>query len=492
MPRRPTILSLVLLNGAMRNIKARRRFRALLILLLAVSMVAFFESRIEAFAPQFKSLAESNIEEAFGKKIDISIGTIDGGIIRPFVLRDVKVLGNDGKISSQVFEINSMVSNYRIWDFIFSKVLSRTLKIAIDFGTKNKEVSGFIIIKGGFENASIKGYVSLFGSDRIEAKGKLKNGIARMILKPKEGMVKVEANFTPIGVLLINIAVHHLKLRTFDITGEIVIKNIAPKNAIDAGDGSLEGEIETKNLILNYKPFLNVKALYRLSKEALEISNLDMGKIFYINGKFGLREPYLIDAVAVTDNVNLGQILSMFNPRYTTFLTGTMNSKWEFKGAANSLKSKVRLEVKKGDIGGMNFDYLSADLKGDGPMVRIEDSRITRQSGYFVLAGDMDLRKIGKDSLFENLKITDGEKTMLWDAYDTAKWQAGREFRMKKKVVGDFNVGFKKFVNDEKVDESLRERDQYELEYSLHPNDSIKLRFGDNKSFFGLEHKGKF
>lgn len=471
----------------MRNIKARRRFKALLILLLAVSMVAFFENRIEAFAPQFKSLAESNIEEAFGKKIDISIGTIDGGIIRPFILRDVKVLGNGGKISSQVFEINSLVSNYRIWDFIFSKVLSRTLKIAIDFGAKNKEISGFIIIKGSFENASIKGYVSLFGSDRMEAKGKLKNGVARLILKPKEGIVKVEANFAPSGVLLINIAAHHLKSRTFDITGEVVIKNI-----FGAGNGSLEGEIETKNLILNYKPFLNVKASYRISKEALEILNLDLGRIFYINGKFGLREPYLIDAAAVTDNVNLGRILSIFSPGYAAFLTGTMNSKWEFKGAANKLKSKAHLEVKKGDIGGMKFDYLSADLKGDGPMVRIEDSRITRQSGYFVLAGDMDLRKIGKDSLFENLKITDGEKTILWDAYDTAKWQDGREFRMKKNVAGDFNVGFKKFVNDEKVDESLRERDQYELEYSLHPNDSIKVRFGDNKSFFGLEHKGKF
>lgn len=471
----------------MRNIKARRRFRALLILLLAVSMVAFFENRIEAFVPQFKSLAESNIEEAFGKKIDIFIGTIDGGIIRPFVLRDVKVLENGGKISSQVFEINSLVSNYRIWDFIFSKALSRTLKIAIDFGAKNKEISGFIIIKGSFENASIKGYVSLFGSDRMGAKGKLKNGVARLILKPKEGIVKVEANFAPNGVLMINIAAHHLKLRTFDITGEAVIKNI-----LGAGNGLLEGEIETKNLILNYKPFLNVKASYRISKEALEILNLDLDRIFYINGKFGLREPYLIDTVAVTDNVNLGRILSIFSPGYAAFLTGTMNSKWEFKGAANKLKSKAHLEVKNGDIGGMNFDYLSADLKGDGPMVRIEDSRITRQSGYFVLAGDMDLRKIGKDSLFENLKITDGEKTILWDAYDTAKWQDGREFRMKKNVAGDFNVGFKKFVNDEKVDESLRERDQYELEYSLHPNDSIKVRFGDNKSFFGLEHKGKF
>jgi hypothetical protein len=476
----------------MRNIRARRRFKALLILLLAVSMVAFFESRIEAFAPQFKALAETRIEDAFGKKIDISIGAIDGGIVRPFALSDVKVLGSGGKIPSQVVEINSLVSNYRIWDFIFSKVLSRPPHVAIDFETKNKEVSGFLKIKGGIENASIKGYISLFGGDRIEIKGKLKNGMARMIMSPKEGLVKVEANFAADGVMLINIAVHHLKVRTFDIDGEAVIKNIAVKNTANAKDSSFEGEIETKNLILNYKPFLNVRASYRISKEALEVSNLDLGKIFYINGKFGLREPYLIDATAVTDNVNLSQMLSIVNPRYASFLTGTMNSKWEFKGAVNNLKSKVHIEIKKGYISGMSFDYLSADLKGDGPMVKIEDSRITRPSGSLVLAGEMDMRRIGKDSLFENLKIAEGEKAIMWDAYDTAKWQDVREFRMKKKVIGDLNVGFKQFVNDDKVDESLRERDQYELEYSLHPTDSIKVRFGDNKSFFGLEHKDKF
>ena len=83
----------------MRNIRARRRFKALLILLLAVTIIMFFESRIEAFAPQFKTLAESRIEGAFGNKIDISIGSIDGGIVRPFVLRDIKVLGAGGKVS---------------------------------------------------------------------------------------------------------------------------------------------------------------------------------------------------------------------------------------------------------------------------------------------------------------------------------------------------------------------------------------------------------
>ena len=370
--------------------------------------------------------------------------------------------------------------------------MSKEPYITIDFSTNNREVSGFVAIEGRIDEAKVKGYVSLFGGDKIEIKGRLRNGVAKLILKPNEGLIKAEANFAAGGVLLINIVVRHLKIQTFDITGEASLKNITTKYPDGKGE-RLEGEIEAKNLILDYKPFSDIRASYRASKELLEILNLDFGKIFYLNGKFGLKGPRFIDAVATTDNVNLAQTLSIFNPRYTVFLTGTMNSKWEFKGPANRLKSKVRLEMRKGEISGMSYEYLSANLKGDGPMVRIEDSRITRESGSFVLAGDMDLRKLGKDSLFENLKITEGDDALIWDDQDSAKWQGLSEFRMKKKVTGDFNVSFKKYVDDEKVDESMRRRDEYELSYNLHPADSLKLRFTDNKNnFFGLEHKDKF
>jgi hypothetical protein len=148
--------------------------------------------------------------------------------------------------------------------------------------------------------------------------------------------------------------------------------------------------------------------------------------------------------------------------------------------------------MRKGRVGEVNFEYLSVSLKGDGPMMRIEDSRIIRESGPVVLGGEMDLRRIGKDSIFENIKVLNGENTMAWDGWETAKWQDVREFRMTKNVAGGFNVGFKKYVNDDKVDESLRERDQFELGYNLHPNDSIKVKFADNSNFFGLEHKDKF
>ena len=75
----------------MRHIRVRRRFSTALILLLAVCVVLFIEDRIEAFAPEVKSFAESKIEDAFGGKIKLAIGDIDGGLLHPITFNDIKI-----------------------------------------------------------------------------------------------------------------------------------------------------------------------------------------------------------------------------------------------------------------------------------------------------------------------------------------------------------------------------------------------------------------
>jgi hypothetical protein len=476
----------------MRNIRARRRFKATLIFLLVISVIAFFENRIEAFAPELKILAEERIESIFGGNLDISIGSIDGGIIRPLALRDVGILKKSGSRQSRLFWIKSIVSNYRAWDLIFPDRFKKPPRISIDFDTKSGELSGFVTLEGSVNNAVVRGYVKVFGSNKIDVEGRIESGIARLTLRPKSGIIKVESNFAADGVLLISVKVSHFDLFGVDIAGDVLVRNIAVKNSTDPEDGSLEGDIAATNVIVNYKPFFDLKASYKISKEILEIPDLDFGHMFYLSGKVGLREPYILDMVAIADNMNLPQIISAVSPGYGSRISGTINSKIELKGPIKDLKTNIRLETRKGHFGEVNFEYLSLSLKGDGPIMRIEDSRVVRESGPVVLGGEIDLRRIGKDSIFENLKVLNGENTMAWDGWETAKWQDVREFRMTKNVMGGFNVGFKKYVNDDNVGESLRERDQFEVGYNLHPNDSITLKFKDNSNFFGLEHRDKF
>jgi len=62
-------------------------------LLLAVCLVLFIESRVEAFVPQLKIFARERLEEALGGKFRLSVGNIDGGIIHPLVFSDIRIRG---------------------------------------------------------------------------------------------------------------------------------------------------------------------------------------------------------------------------------------------------------------------------------------------------------------------------------------------------------------------------------------------------------------
>ena len=63
---------------------------------------------------------------------------------------------------------------------------------------------------------------------------------------------------------------------------------------------------------------------------------------------------------------------------------------------------------------------------------------------------------------------------------------------MKKNLVGQFGFGYKKFVKEGNIDESLRDSDEVHFDYSLQANDSIKVMVAQDKDFFGFEHKDKF
>ena len=156
------------------------------------------------------------------------------------------------------------------------------------------------------------------------------------------------------------------------------------------------------------------------------------------------------------------------------------------------LRSNIEMDVKKGSIATLAFESLNAHFKGEGPIITIEDSRIIRDSGYFVLAGDMDLRKMGKGSMFANLRLVGDDKAIDWDGWNTSKVQNIREITMKKRINDDIDIDIKKVASEGNIDESLRYGDEVQLEYKLHPNDVLKVTVGQDKDFFGLEHKNKF
>ncbi|MDD5428501.1 MAG: hypothetical protein PHI58_04615 [Candidatus Omnitrophica bacterium] len=490
----------------MRHIRVRRRFGAALIFLLCVCVILFIEDRIEAFIPEMKNFAESRIESAFGGNIKLSIGEIDGGLLHTITLNNISIGNAKGVAIIPAIEINSIKTSYRVWDLIraaaaarskdpreVSKLLAGVSRLDINFVTRNNEISGFVRLANRAGELSAKGHVNLFSGNRIDFTGKIKDGLYDIEMRPKRGLFKAHGIVSKDGSLDADFKVYHIDLGGHDLVCDGVFRSVITNSGIEVRRPVIHGTIDTNNTVLNYKPFLNLKAAYNISDGYLTISDLSFSDILKGTGTFQLREPFNTNAVLTANNLSLSWLaLALGVKDASSMLSGTTNARFEFKGPIANLRSTATLDIRKGTIATLEFETLSARFKGEGSLIRIEDSRITRESGYFVLAGDMDLKKIGKLSLFENIRIEGDDKAVNWDGWHTSKTQNINETTMKKRINDEINLNFKKFTDEDNIDETLKYGDEVQLEYKLHPNDSLTVHVGQDKDFMGIEHKNKF
>jgi len=485
----------------MRHIRTRRRLKPILTALFIAALILFIEDRVESFVPHIKDIAASRVEAALGRRFDISIGGLDGGIVQPFILRDVKIRGKDNNpLILSALKINSIRSNYRIWDLLLKmkadwllpRLSAKVSSVDINFSTKDDAIRGFMKLEGDMADADAKGYVAA-GKEKIYFTAKMRNESFEIEFMPKNSVVRMKGAFYPELNFAANVKVNHIKVYDTDIVCDADLDNRYVKEKDHGGNaGYLEGVLRTNSLILNYAPFSDVKAVYSVHDGILDITSLNIENYFKAHGWVSLRYPYNANIVVTLDNARLNKLLSCATGKNIDFISGVINGKFEITGPITNPKTTANLEMKKGSLGSIDFEYLSASLKGDGPIVRIEDSRITRPSGYFSLAGEMDFSKIGKIAMFSGIRMVTDDTAIMWDRWDVEKTRGVQEINMKKKVSEDIDFGFKKFMLDDRVDESLNERDEFEFEYKLHPSDSLKLMFKSGGEFFGLEHKDRF
>jgi len=466
-----------------------------------IVFVFFLETRIEAFVPRLKNLAEAKIGEAFGGRFGFSIGSVDGGILRPLVFNDIKIKDRKDKPLFSSLDIAGIGTSFRLWDVLLGKrdgpvilaLLGGASSIDVNFAVADKGILGFARLEPAPEGPRFKGYIYFFGRERFDFSGKITGDSFDIEINPAAGIVKAKGTIRDDGALLVNLKICNLKIRGYEITCEAKLTNKVVNIPAEPKASYIEGELAVKKLVLNYKPFLDVKAAYRISGGILKISEFDLEDAFKGSGSVVLNKPYKMDLALTANNVSLQWLMSALGANdAASIVSGTMNGKFRLEGTPKNLKLSAKLDIRKGTLSTLDFDSLSATLKGDLPIVRIEESRISRESGYFSLAGELDLSKMGKNNLFEDIRIATDDKAITWDGWDSKNVQGVQEVRMKKKVTDDFGIDFKKFITEDKIDESVRETDEVYLEYKLHPNESLRMMVGQDKNFLGLEHKDKF
>lgn len=300
--------------------------------------------------------------------------------------------------------------------------------------------------------------------------------------------IKVISSISQEKGLNVYTKLNHLNCAGMDVLSQINM-NASIHKAEDASP-ILRGALKTQNLILDYRPFKDITASWVLKKDELFINTLELGDEYRVFGRIQLRWPYNVDLNLTVNNAELADWLSFSKSGLPNgFISGRLSGRLKTKGPIAAPVTKGSFEVRDGNIRDVRFRLINFNVAGKGPVLAVSDSRILKEGGYLLINGEIDLRKLGRRNIFEDLKIETDQHTIVWEGWDISK--DSTEVRLKRQVSEDFDVNFKTYMYNEKTDGEQKEN-ELGIDYKIRKDDSLNVRMKEGGAFVGVEHKIKF
>ncbi|MCX5716649.1 MAG: hypothetical protein NTV07_07415 [Candidatus Omnitrophica bacterium] len=324
---------------------------------------------------------------------------------------------------------------------------------------------------------------------RVNGEINVKDGSAVLLIEPKTGFVKVTGSLSEENGLSIFSKASHLNFFGSDFLSDIIINTKI--HQLKNEPAVLSGSLKTQNLIINYKPFKEISARWVWKKDKFFINSLSLGDTYRLMGSIGLRRPYDLDLKLNINGAHVADWLVFSKYGDDGIISGVLSGEVTVRGPLKEPSVKVKLNLKDGNIKDLKFDSINLNLKGKGPVLAIHDSRIVKEDGCLYIDGEVNLAKLGKRNVFEDVRVETDQKTIVWEGWDVSKDIDTSEVKLKKDINEDFRINFKTYSDQDK---RLSEQSEGEvgLDYKIHKNDSINLRMKEDEAVVGVERKVKF
>jgi len=526
-------------------------------------------------------------------ELEVDVGRITGGLIRPLAFENVRILRKkNGKASAAHFRTNVILSNYRIWDLLIAQAFGyKDLILMVNDGNLYlnlskpvlSQIRGQVIVE---ENQVVQFNLKAnHGEDKVALVGKIKiedeipdvnltfaynnifaeatlglsGPLRRMKLEGKfsllekeefsfESLVSVgqdEVKFENFNFNQFYLAqgIYNLKEREFDATvlpfdkeekklsinfdlsDEVVVDEVKMRpclltlnfdhfnllnhdviSLVEIRGGLFDTEDESKRLaidlvtygtVIDHRAASEVEIFCNCEDSILKISSGKIGSQYFITGSIDFnQQPPQISAVCQLANKDLSDLLALSNNGNGSveefYFSGALAGKICVEGSLLNPVVDVALEAEKGYFSRVNFEKAHINLNGNYPVLTFHDSRVYRkEGGFFILAGKIDLKRVGTPFVFDDIQFLSDEKTIILDGWDISRGIEESELSLKKSVSEDLTIGLRTFTDDQKQD-LVRENDAVEVEYKLQGNRSLLMRFEKDDEVFGLKHGIKF
>ncbi len=401
--------------------------------------------------------------------------------------------------------------------------------------SSNSAIYAVVNLKGPISNSIIDGWMSLFGKPKQTIKGSLhiEKGLFKLkdLTIEKLYLINLEADlvrfnfmmdvsaykdilggFTKSELDMVKLRkemlgeemqimpeerqfLFYVSLKHVDILGYDLLLNAYLFGNAHFKNGYMDGvrgTLITRNTMMDFTPIGEFNSNFDYKEGVLRLERFSFGDSFDLTGTVNLKRPFNVNAQVKLTELDLSNLVMFGSQKLRDSVCGTLSGDIAIEKALLKPRIKGRLNARNGKLGFIDYRIANVNLEGEGPELKILDSRILRDQGYFMLDGFIDLRQLGRARFLEGLRVRSDEKTVVWEGWNIVKEaRQEEELNLQKNIREDFKINFKKFINDE-VYAQNDAHDELELEYKLKSNKSFKMRLRDQEETLELEQRVKF
>lgn len=338
--------------------------------------------------------------------------------------------------------------------------------------------------------------------DAVSAMGKInfskKRFYAELKKKPNaadpataKDTVSIIGNFSKQGFLQVSAFFDHVQLGRLDFQSQLDCDiNFSDKN-------NIKGFIKTSGTILDFRPFKEIEGSFLIKDRSLIITGLRLESDYNLAGFVNLYKPYQMDLTFDIKDSNLSQLLLVSDVESESKVSGKVSGQARTSGSLDSLITTVKLECKNGNLGNLDYESMNINLRGQGPVLAVSDSRILRKQGYIDLSGEVDLNSLWSQEPAKGLDWACGNEAIVWQGWDIVKETNSKQIEMAKGAgkQKEFMVTFKSYLNDEQSwqdSQGYNQNQAVAVEYNLDEAKKVKMQIKNNEEVVSLEHKVRF
>ncbi len=165
----------------------------------------------------------------------------------------------------------------------------------------------------------------------------------------------------------------------------------------------------------------------KISRSAMNFTARFLGDRISTQGRIGLESPYPLDLFLDFKDAPAAEIASwILPPNKVPRLAGSVRGRVVLKGRLKQVLSRGELVTGDGRFNRELINGMTLRFQGKGPILTIQDSRLSKPEGILLMEGTLDLRRLGQSDFFSRLHLLPMEKALHFPGWGVLQRKAAR------------------------------------------------------------------